>query len=146
MAVDTFATRLLARPLREPGENSGVKEKAGVPHGTPAGGRYYPSGKGQPLTGSIVPQLAGIVASWGSEGSRSLGPAASSSYMPLPLRSTPCWTMANSPSLSATFFGTPNVRSYVRVPSSLATGKRSTASPLSGLVSPSVVNDVRMGP
>jgi hypothetical protein len=77
---------------------------------TPAGSRYYPSSKGQPLTGRILPQLAGIVASCGSEGSRSLGPAASSSYTPLPLRSTPCWTMANSPSLPDTSLGTPNVR------------------------------------
>src|SRR5215211_2133991 len=98
------------------------------------------------LYGLITPQVAGMVASWGSEGSNSLLPAASKSYLPLSLRSTPCWTMAFLPRFLATSADTMRVRSYSTVPLALATGKRSTARPLSGLVSPVVVKETWMGP
>src|SRR5215208_5409487 len=96
--------------------------------------------------GLITPQVAGMVASWGSEGSSSLLPAALKSYLPLSLRSTPCWTMAFLPKFFATLADTMRVRSYSTVPLALATGKRSTARPLLGLVSPVVVKETWIGP
>src|SRR5215210_935004 len=96
--------------------------------------------------GLITPQVAGMVASWGSEGSSSLLPAASKSYLPLSFRSTPCCTITFLPRFLATLAGTEKVRSYSTEPFALATGKRSTASALLGLVSPLVVKDTWMGP
>src|SRR5918993_898075 len=132
------------------------KEKAGDPFFRTPASLPHPLARGkQGLTpsavkgcyfGLITPQVAGMVASWGSDGSNSLLPAASKSYLPLSLRSTPCWTMAFLPRFLATSADTMRVRSYSTVPLALATGKRSTASPLLGLVSPVVVKETWMGP
>src|SRR5215203_2563486 len=96
--------------------------------------------------GFITPQVAGMVASWGRDGSSSLLPAALKSYLPLSFRSTPCCTMAFLPRFFATSAETERVRSYSTEPFALATGKRSTARALSGLVSPLVVKETWIGP